>query len=62
MSVANPNLKNHFKSPDIWFKIAQTIFKKDPQSYFLGEKSPKLATKLVNKFFGPAISPRTRTG
>jgi hypothetical protein len=36
-------LKNHFKSPDICFKIAQTIFKKDPQIYFVGEKSPKLA-------------------
>jgi hypothetical protein len=30
-SVANPNLKNHFKSPDIYFQNAQNIFKKDPQ-------------------------------
>jgi hypothetical protein len=43
-SVANPNLKNHFKGPDIYFKNVHNIFKKDPQMYFLGEKSPKLAT------------------
>jgi hypothetical protein len=51
-SVANPNLKNHFKSPDICFKIGQTIFKKDPQ-IFRG-KITEVGNLGVNKFFGPA--------
>jgi hypothetical protein len=35
----------------VWSKNALSIFQKNPKIFFLGEKSPKLATQLSKRYF-----------